>query len=376
VKGASKLAIFFHPRFSDGGVERTNIYLGKGLRECGYDVEFLTTQATNHFKREMLDAGIRMIELGPTRALFTINRLYSRLVEASGAYENVYFISCQYYVNVISMLVAMLLRRRLKNVRYINSERNHFEEFAVRGGLKARVILFLVRHLYRFADVIVTNSEETAHDLSQIVGREVRWVHNPTINERIDALREEQINEEWFLADSRPCVLGIGRLSAQKDFSTLLEAFRLVKERTSAKLVILGEGELRPQLMKQLRNLGLEKDAYLPGFVGNPYKFLAASNVFVLSSRYEGLPNALIEAVHLGVPSVSTLCKSGPREILLDGNGGYLVAVGDPAKMAEAIVGALTNRKESRAKAQVAARKLHRYSYEEVKTKFEAVINQ
>ena len=77
----SRLAIFFHPRFSDGGVERTNIYLGKGLKESGYDVEFLTTRATSHFQREISDIGIRMVELGRIRTLFTIKRICKHLGE-------------------------------------------------------------------------------------------------------------------------------------------------------------------------------------------------------------------------------------------------------------------------------------------------------
>jgi glycosyltransferase involved in cell wall biosynthesis len=371
----SRLTIFFHPRFSDGGVERTNIYLGKGLIENGYEVEFLTTTATSHFQGEITNIGIRMVELGPVRTLFTIKRVYRHLSEASRKYEKVYFVSCQYYVNVASMLMAMLLKRRLRNVRYITSDRNHLDEFSVHGGLKSRAILFLVRHLYRFADVIVANSEETAKDLGRFVKRKVHWVHNPTINERIDVLRQEPVSEDWFIGDARPCVIGIGRLSLQKDFSTLLRAFRLVRDRTAAKLVILGDGELHPHLLKEADSLGLAKDVYLPGFVANPYKFLAASQVFVLSSRYEGLPNALIEAVYLGIPCVSTTCKSGPREILMGGLGGHLVGVQNSSEMAAAIVRALTHRAESSAKSQVAARGLQRFSYEEGKRKFEEVIN-
>lgn len=372
---AEKLAIFFHPLFSDGGVERTNIYLGKGLVEKGYDVEFLTTRATDHFREEVGEAGIRLVEMGGKRTFFFLGKIVKHLVSSSQNYNCVYFIGCQYYANVVAMFVAMILKNWKRNIRFINSERNHFQEFAVKGGLKNRLIFFLVRHLYRFADVIIANAEETAKDLSGVIGRKVHWVHNPTINERIEALRNVPVDESWFSSHPKPCVMGIGRLSLQKDFATLIKAFRLVRDRMDAKLVILGEGGLRRDLELLVRQLKLEEDVFLPGFVRNPYKFLASSDVFVLSSRYEGLPNVLIEAAYLGIPCVSTLCKSGPHEILLEGAGGELVQVGDSTEMARAIISVLSTPVESRKKSNIAFHGTSRFHYDNAGENFEKMIN-
>ena len=108
------------------------------------------------------------------------------------------------------------------------------------------------------------------------------------------------------------------------------------KERP-ARLIILGEGEDRPKLEALVRELGLEEDVALPGFVDNPYKYLKRAAVFVLSSRWEGLPTVLIEALALGTPVVATDCPSGPAEILKGGRWGRLVAVGDINGIAKAI---------------------------------------
>lgn len=371
----SRIAIFFHPYFSDGGVERTNIYLAKGLLDQGYQVEFLTTHSTEHYRREVEDSGIQMTELGNTRTIFTIGKVINHLRKKSNNYQSVYFISCQYYVNVVSMIVAMILRHSQHNIRFINSERNHFNEMSINGGIKNYFTFFLIKYLYKYADIVIANSEETAKDLSTVISRKVYWVYNPAINKRIDILKNEKITEEWFLSDSRPCVIGVGRLSLQKDFLTLVKAFKLVRKKFDAKLVILGEGELRDAINDQVTREGLTNDVSMPGFVDNPYKFLAASRVFVLSSRYEGLPNVLIEAVYLGIPCISTDCKSGPREILFGDEGGYLVPVGDIKRMADAILFCLENPEKNRKKIETAMHGISRFTYEHIRYDFEKAIN-
>ncbi len=109
------------------------------------------------------------------------------------------------------------------------------------------------------------------------------------------------------------------------------------------KLVIFGDGPERPALESLINELGLEGRVIMPGFIANPYKFIRAADLFVLSSCYEGLPNALIEALAVGCPVVSTACRSGPKEVLLDGAGGELVPVSDPEAMAEAMQKVLDN---------------------------------
>ncbi|HHW39477.1 MAG TPA: glycosyltransferase, partial [Bacillales bacterium] len=122
-----------------------------------------------------------------------------------------------------------------------------------------------------------------------------------------------------------------------KDFPTLIRAFALVRKKRQARLMILGEGEERPKLEALVRELGVEKDVALPGFVENPYSYIKRAGVFVLSSRWEGLPTVLIEALALETPVVSTDCPHGPREILEDRKWGRLVPIGDEQALAQAI---------------------------------------
>jgi len=133
----------------------------------------------------------------------------------------------------------------------------------------------------------------------------------------------------------------VGRLTEQKDFSTLLQAFAQVRAQRQARLLLLGEGEMRDELTALGLALGIAKDLSLHGFTNNPFAYMARAAVFVLSSAYEGLPGVLIQALACGCPVVSTDCPSGPSEILENGQYGRLVPVGDPAAMAQAILSTL-----------------------------------
>lgn len=136
----------------------------------------------------------------------------------------------------------------------------------------------------------------------------------------------------------RPTVLGIGRLDDRKNFQALIEALALMRQRgVLADLVVLGEGPLREPLLAQAQALGVAEQVHLPGQVGNPLDWLRAATVYALSSRIEGLPTTIIEAMTVGTPVVATDCPSGPRELLQDGRIGPLVPMNDSPAMADAL---------------------------------------
>jgi glycosyltransferase involved in cell wall biosynthesis len=138
-------------------------------------------------------------------------------------------------------------------------------------------------------------------------------------------------------------ILGAGRLTLQKDLSILPRAFAKVRESCVCRLIILGEGQQREVLQTLALELGVAQDLALPGFTSNPYVYMRHVSLFVLSSRWEGSPNVLTEAMALGVPVVSTNCPSGPSEILEQGRIAPLVPVGDDQVLAQAILTTLKN---------------------------------
>jgi glycosyltransferase involved in cell wall biosynthesis len=209
-----------------------------------------------------------------------------------------------------------------------------------------------MRWAYRQADAIIAVSEGVADDLANILNlpREgIDVVYNPVVTPGLEALAAAPIDHPWLAKGSPPVILAAGRLTAPKDYPTLLHAFAKVRTKHDYRLVILGEGELRPLLETMVDTLGIGDSVLLPGFAENPFAWMRRASLFVLSSAWEGLPNVLIQAMACGTPVVSTDCPSGPREILEGGKWGALVPVGDRDALAEEIISNLSSRNSIRA---------------------------
>ena len=205
----------------------------------------------------------------------------------------------------------------------------------------------IARWLYRRADQIVAVSEGVARDLEQCLKLEagrVRTIYNPVVTARLLASAEVACTHPWFAETDIPTLLSVGRLEPQKDHATLLRAFAIVRRARPARLVIFGEGSERQRLASLRYELGLDADVDLPGIIDNPYAAMSRASLYVLSSRFEGLPNALIEALACGCPAVSTECPDGPAEILSSQSIGQLVPVAQPEALAAAIIASLDRR--------------------------------
>ncbi|TCJ15448.1 glycosyltransferase [Parasulfuritortus cantonensis] len=239
---------------------------------------------------------------------------------------------------------AALLARKLAGVRvpiYIRLGTTLSEAMKDKSGLVRWLRYQPMRRLYPLADGVVAVSRGVADDTLAITGlaaERVRVIRNPVITPDIHAKAAEPLDHPWFRPGQPPVVLGMGRLTRQKDFPTLIRAFAKVHGERPARLVILGEGRDRTALAGLAESLGIAEAVAMPGFMANPYPWLARASLFVLSSAWEGSPNALTEALALGVPAVSTACPSGPDEILADGRYGVLVPVGDVDALAAAIL--------------------------------------
>jgi len=197
-----------------------------------------------------------------------------------------------------------------------------------------------IRLLYPRADAMVAVSSGVADDVratARVRADRIHVVRNPVITPDIERQAAEAVAHAWLVDAQVPVVLGVGRLTRQKDFPTLIRAFAKVRRQRPIRLIVLGEGRDRAALERLAEQEGVGADVDLPGFQANPYAWLARSSLFVLSSAWEGSPNALTEAMALGVPVVSTDCRSGPRELLDGGRYGPLVPVGDADALAVAM---------------------------------------
>jgi glycosyltransferase involved in cell wall biosynthesis len=197
-----------------------------------------------------------------------------------------------------------------------------------------------LRRNYPNAEQVICVSRGVANDLVRhvpAVSDKLRVIHNPVA---LDACERDAPLHPWLSQQLHPVILGAGRLSPQKDFATLLRAFARLEARLH--LIIIGDGPERNRLLRLAHELGIAHRVALPGFVSNPRAYMASAALFVLSSRWEGFGNVLVEAMAEGTPVVATDCESGPRDILMDGLLGPLAPVGDHETLALAMRAALS----------------------------------
>ncbi len=197
-----------------------------------------------------------------------------------------------------------------------------------------------IRLLYPKIDAIVAVSEGVRQDtlaLSGVSPERVRVVRNPVITSTLLAAADAPPPHPWLADRESPVILGAGRLTLQKDFPLLIRAFAQLRRTRPCRLIILGQGRQREELEALARELGVAEDLALPGFTPNPYPYMRHADLFVLSSRWEGSPNVLTEAMALGTPVVATDCPSGPSELLDSGRIAPLVPVGDWRALADAM---------------------------------------
>jgi glycosyltransferase involved in cell wall biosynthesis len=241
------------------------------------------------------------------------------------------------HTNVAAILARELARSKARLVVV-----EHDTLSAAKSELRRSQLLpTAMKWLYPRADSIVGVSKGVSEDLDRELGFQpgtVKTVYNPVVNPDTIDKAKMPVAHPWFQAGSPPVFLAVGRLTPQKDFSNLIQAFGILRKQKDARLMILGEGELRGALEAEIESLGIGEDISLPGFVQNPYAYMSNSTAFVLSSQWEGLPTVLIEAMACGCAVVATDCPSGPDEILAGGKYGLLVPTENAQALADAMI--------------------------------------
>ncbi|MBL5976846.1 glycosyltransferase [Comamonas sp. NyZ500] len=324
----------FVPSLGGGGAERVMVLLANGLIEEGLDVDLLVVNTRQGAHASALSEKVNLIDFKKSRTLAALPEMVRYLKKSRPRV----MISALDYANVVN-----LVARRLSGVstKLIITEHNTLS-VASQGDFRGmgRILPWLMKLTYPWADQILAVSQGVADDLANklnIKRSKIAVAYNPVVTEQLSLLSAQEVQWPWPRVQGIPFILATGRLAAAKDFSTLLKAFSILRKKRPAKLLILGEGEERGMLEQKIAQYELGEDVALPGFVSNPYAWMASADLFVMSSRWEGLPTVLIEAMACGAPVVSTDCPSGPAEILENGKWGRLVAVGDGAALAEAM---------------------------------------
>jgi glycosyltransferase involved in cell wall biosynthesis len=329
---SSHLAILL-PSLGGGGAERVTINLVREIARRGFRVDLVVSSAGGVYTADVPD-NVRLIDLHSSRVLASLPGLVRYLRrERPDA-----LLAVMTHTNIVALWARRLARVR---TRILVSEHDTLSNVSKNAVLRrTRLLPYLVRRFYPDADVIIAVSSGVADDLAATTGLDrscIEVVFNPVVTTGLRAAAREAVDHPWLAEGGPPVVIGMGRLEPKKNFPALLRSFAAARIDRDARLIILGEGAEREKLEALVGTLGLECVVSMPGFVENPFGYLARASLFVLSSEYEGLPTALIEAMSCGVPVVSTDCPAGPFEILDGGRHGRLVPVGDVGAMAEAV---------------------------------------
>jgi glycosyltransferase involved in cell wall biosynthesis len=337
--GGRRLALFCDD-LEGGGVQRMTVNLANHLVAEAFEVDLLLARNKGPFK-SLLNPTVNIVDLKSKRVLLSIPAVmrYLRRRKPDG------MLCAVTNVNIAGVVARLLSRTK---TRIVISERNHLSTASRNApGWRKRVLLpALARLLYARADAVVGISDGVTKDLAAIMDLPqalLSTIYNPVVTPDMFDMLGAEVNHPWLAAKQQPVLVTSGRLVPQKDYPTLLKAFRVLREDRPCRLLILGEGGDRADLEVLAENLGIRDDVDFLGFVANPLAYMAKCDVFVLASAWEGFGNVLVEALFCGLSIVATDCPSGPAEILKHGTYGALTPVGDAKALAVALGARLDN---------------------------------
>ena len=318
----------FIPSYSGGGAERVALFVAQALTDAGMQVDLVVACGRGEL-RDVPLPGVNKVELGALTEVLSapawvryLKRVRPRCAMSLIHTSNFSSGIGKLFVPDVPVIVSQHVALRCDPAN----------QWWVRRWFGFGPERFVYRRVERVTGVSQGLADEVA-EVFDLPPHKVLALRNPR-NARADSLQITADQEPMF---DKPVLLSVGRLAPQKDYGMLLRAFAEVSARRDVNLVILGDGSERASLEAQARSLGLSERVFFAGFVDNAEAFMRRARVFVLSSRNEGLPMVLIEALVAGIAIVSTDCPFGPRELLDEGRLGRLTPVGDAESLAAAI---------------------------------------
>jgi glycosyltransferase involved in cell wall biosynthesis len=237
----------------------------------------------------------------------------------------------------------------------------------------------LKRLVFKFflnlADRVMVNSVQFKRDLKKEFDVNATCIYNPLNHDEI-IKKTNKKSKKIFTNKKQLKILNIGRLTEQKDQITLLKSLNQIKETIKFEAVIIGRGKLYKELSEYILKNNLSQFVKIIDFVDNPFPLLKQAELFILSSKYEGLPNVLLEALTLKKFIISSKCPTGPQEILLNGKGGLLFNVGNHNQLASKIIYYEENKKKCLSMLRQAIKKMYRFDYQINLKKYLNLVNQ
>lgn len=330
----AKISIVLHD-LRGGGAEKMMVRLANQLAEDGDQVEMILLTAGG-VNKPFLNQSVTLVELNSTRTLSAFSPLRKHLKDSKP--DGI--LAALTHVNVITSIVCASLGWL---PRLSVSERNTFSlDRKVNNGLVMKATYAIAPFIYRLLpNPVIAVSKGVADDLvacSVVRQQDVSTASNPVITTQTLNAAKQDAKHPWLTNKEHKTIVAVGRLSDQKGFDMLIDAFSMVSKQFKARLVIFGEGELRAPLQSQIDRLKLTEYVDLAGYTENPIAEIKQADLFVLSSRFEGSPNVLVEAMSVGCKVIAFDCPSGPMETLQGGDVAPLVECKNVTVLAQTMV--------------------------------------
>lgn len=332
------------PTMGRGGADRVTLTLLEHLDRLKYDITLVLMRAEGDFMDD-IPKDVKIYNANSRNLAFFIYPLF-KIIKRNK--PKVVFSTCG-GANMPLAIIAFLLPFRKCDI--ILSERNILFPPG-KNVLKRSLMLFIKALFYRFADKLTAVSLGVKNEMVKkllVKPDKISVVNNPIISKELLEQSNEKVDHQWFSPDrKKPVIVHAGRFVHQKDHKTLLQSFREVLKEQEANLFLLGDGPLRAEIEALAKAWDIDDNVFFAGFDKNPFRYMALCDVFVLSSKHEGMPGVLIQAMACGAPCISTDCPTGPNEIIKQHEDGILVEVGNPQLMSEAILTLLKHPRKAR----------------------------
>ncbi|HBW13311.1 MAG TPA: glycosyltransferase [Proteiniclasticum sp.] len=328
--------MFFMQSLGGGGAERTIINLLNKIDKNKFLITLVIGDLSNNAYKDFLSNDIKVIDLKTNRARYSFVGL-RRMIK--NEQPDIVFTTINSNNLLLSLVKLSFFSKRFSLIVREASYRSESKKVSSFNRMATKYCYNIV------ADGIIALSKGVKEDLVNWFGVEsnkITVIYNPVDYKQINEMSQEDLYE-IDIRRNEFTILSVGRLVEAKDYPTLLKAFEIFRSRHDAKLLIAGEGELMTSLESLVESLNLKDSVQMIGFVENPYKYMYNSNLFVLSSKYEGFGHVIVEAMASGVPVIATNCKSGPSEIITDKYNGRLVEVGNYIQLADTMEDVLMN---------------------------------
>lgn len=371
--------------FRAGGGEKQLIEIANAFVARGHTVDLLVLKPVGQYA-DHVDRRVRVISLDAGRMLFSFPKLVAYLRREKPEV----LLGLDEYTQLLALAARWWSGVHTRIILRIG---NMLTELFERYEGKSRLMPHLIRRFYKKADAIIANSRGVADNVVLVTGIDRTKVHvifNPKPRESILSLAAEPVAHSWFTHKTMPIVMAVGRLRVQKNFALIVRAFSRVVKEIPSRLVIVGTGREEGRLRELIRELECEDSIFLAGYADNPYSWMDKADIYVAASLWEGLPNALLEAMVCGLPTIAADCSSGPREILAPdtdyrkrlsiGDGveyaksGALYAVNDEAALIEAMVRFLADSALRQRYAAASVERSRDFDSQDVITSYEKIL--